>query len=386
MDFSLTEQQRVLKEQIRRFAEKELSPGAAERDEAHEFSRELWRKCGAMGLQGLPVDPAFGGSGADALTTAIGLEALGRGCEDGGLAFAVCAHLLACVVPIWKHGDSQLKSRYLPGLCDGSLVAVNAMTEPGGGSDAFTMKTRAVADGDHYIINGAKIFSSNGPVADVAVVYAATAPEKGFMGGITAFLVDAGVPGFKRGQTFKKMGLRTCPIGELVFEDVRVPKAQVLGGVGGGGPIFSQSMEWERICLVAAHVGAMERLLDLAVDYARTRTSFGKKIGHYQAVSHKIADMKVRLEASRLLVYRAASMLDERQSVSLDASVTKLFVSEALVQSALDTVQVLGGYGFMSEYGVERTLRDAVAGTIYSGTSEMQRNIIAKWLGLSSAG
>lgn len=386
MDFSLTEQQRVLKDQITRFARGELSPGAMERDEAHEFSRELWRKCGAMGLQGLPVDPNYGGAGADPLSTAIGLEALGRGCDDGGLVFAVCAHLLACVVPIWKHGSEDIKTRYLPRLCDGTLVAVNAMTEPGGGSDAFSMKTRAVAEGDDFVITGSKIFSSNGPVADVALVYAATAPEKGFMGGITAFLVEAGTPGFRRGQTFRKMGLNTCPIGELVFDDVRVPKTQIVGGVGGGGPIFSQSMEWERICLVAAHVGSMERLLDQAVDYARTRTSFGQKIGHYQAVAHKIADMKVRLEASRLLVYRAASMLGERQSVGMDASITKLFVSESLVRSALDTVQVLGGYGFMAEYGAERALRDAVAGTIYSGTSEMQRNIIAKWLGLSSAG
>lgn len=386
MDFSLTEQQRVLKEQIVRFARNELTPGAAERDEAREFSRDLWRKCGAMGLQGLPVDPVHGGSGADALTTAIGLEALGRGCEDGGLVFAVCAHLLACVVPIWKHGGADLKSKYLPQLCDGSLVAVNAMTEPGGGSDAFSMKTTARADGDDFIITGTKIFSSNGPVADVAIVYAATAPNKGFMGGITAFVVDADTLGFRRGQTFKKMGLKTCPIGELVFDEMRVPKSQVLGGVGGGGPIFSQSMEWERICLVAAHVGAMERLLEQAVDYARTRTSFGQKIGRYQAVAHKIADMKVRLEASRLLVYRAASLLDERKSVSLDASITKLFVSESLVKSAMDTVQVLGGYGFMTEYGAERALRDAIAGTIYSGTSEMQRNIIAKWLGLASDG
>lgn len=386
MDFSLTDQQQMLREQITRFARSELSPGAMERDEAHEFSRELWRKCGAMGLQGLPVDPIYGGAGADPLSTAIGLEALGRGCDDGGLVFAVCAHLLACVVPIWKHGSEDIKTRYLPRLCDGALVAVNAMTEPGGGSDAFSMKTRAVADGEDYVITGSKIFSSNGPIADVALVYAATAPAKGFMGGVTAFLVEAGTPGFKRGQTFRKMGLNTCPIGELVFDDVRVPKSQIVGGVGGGGPIFSQSMEWERICLVAAHVGAMERLLDQAIDYARTRTSFGQKIGHYQAVAHKIADMKVRLEASRLLVYRAASMLGERQSVSLDASITKLFVSESLVRSALDTVQVLGGYGFMAEYGAERALRDAVAGTIYSGTSEMQRNIIAKWLGLTSAG
>jgi hypothetical protein len=386
MDFSLSDEQRLLREQILKFARSDLTPGARERDEARAFSRELWRRCGAMGLQGLPVDPAFGGAGADALTTAIALEALGEGCEDGGLVFAVCAHLLACVVPIWKHGGDALKRRYLPRLCDGTLVAVNAMTEPDGGSDPFAMKTIAVPDGETYRITGTKIFSSNGPVADVALVYAATAPGKGFMGGVTAFLVEYGTPGFSRGQTFKKMGLHTCPIGELVFDGARVPKSQIVGGVGGGGPIFSQSMEWERICLVAAHVGTMQRLLDQAVEYAKTRASFGKKLGHYQAVSHKIADMKVRLEASRLLVWRAARLLDQRGNVGPDASIAKLFVSESLVRTALDAVQVLGGYGFMAEYGAERALRDAVAGTLYSGTSEMQRNIIAKWLGLDSAG
>lgn len=382
MDFQLNSEQKLLRDEIVRFAKAELSPGAGERDAAQEFPTELWLKCGEMGLQGLMVPEEYGGPGLDALSAVIALEALGYGCEDGGLVFAICAHLLACVVPIWKHGTEAQKQAYLPRLAKGELIAVNAMTEPEGGSDAFSMKTRAVADGDDFVINGNKTFSSNGPIADLAVLYANTDPTKGYLGGVTAFLVEANTPGYVRGQKFEKMGLRTASIGELVFEDMRVPKGAVLGQVGKAGPVFAQSMEWERICLVAAHLGTMQRLLELAVDYAKTRKVFGKRIGEYQAVSHKIADMKVRLEAGRLLTYKAACRLNVSSSVGLDASITKLFVSESLVKSAMDTVQILGGYGFMRESGVERTLRDAIGGTIYSGTSEMQRNIIAGWLGL----
>ncbi len=267
-------------------------------------------------------------------------------------------------------------------LCEGKLIAVNGMTEPESGSDAFNMKTRAVADGDDFVINGVKTFSSNGPVADLAVLYAQTDPDRGYMGGVTAFLIEAGTPGFTTGQVFDKMGLRSCPIGELVLDNVRVPRSAVLGGVGGGGPIFNQSMEWERACLVAVHLGAMERLIEQAVSYAKTRKSFGKRIGENQAVSHRIVDMQVRLEAAKLLTYRTATRLDRLKSVGFDAAITKLYVSESLVQTALDTVRTLGGYGIMTEYGVERTLRDSVAGTLYSGTNDMQRNIIARWLGL----
>jgi alkylation response protein AidB-like acyl-CoA dehydrogenase len=382
MDFSFTDDQKLLRDQIVRFAKNELSPGALERDEAHAFPHELWLKCGDLGLQGMPVPEAYGGTNLDPLSTAIGLEALGYGCEDGGLVFSICAHLLACVVPIWKHGSEEQKQRYLPRLCKGQLIAVNAMTEPESGSDAFAMKTRARQDGDDFIIDGVKTFGSNGPVANLAVLYARTDPSKGYVGGVTAFLIDEGTPGFSKGQSFSKMGLRTSPIGELVFDNVRVPKSAVLGKVGGGGPIFNQSMEWERTCLVAAHVGAMERLLERAVEYAQTRKSYGQRIGQYQAVSHRIADMKVRLEAARLLTYRTATRLETSRTVGLDAAMTKLFVSESLVETALDTVRVFGGYGVMTEYGVERALRDSIPGTLYSGTNDIQRNIIARWLGL----
>lgn len=382
MDFSMNEDQRILRDGIFRFAKGELCAGVVERDEQHAFPKELWLKCGEMGLQGLPVPQEYGGSGLDGLSTAIALEALGHGCADGGLTFAICAHLLACVVPVWKHGSEEQKRRYLPELCSGRMIAVNAMTEPESGSDAFAMKTRADADGDGFIVNGVKTFSSNGPVADIAVLYARTDQDKGYLGGITAFLVEVGTPGFSKGQVFRKMGLRTCPIGELVFENVRLPASAVLGSVGGGGPIFNQSMEWERACLAAAHLGVMQRLLEEAVEYARTRKSCGKPISQYQAVSHRIADMKVRLEAARLLAYRTASLLESSKAVGFDAAMTKLFVSESLVESALDAVRVLGGYGVMAEYGAERALRDSVASTLYSGTNDIQRNIIARWLGL----
>jgi alkylation response protein AidB-like acyl-CoA dehydrogenase len=382
MDFSFTEEQTILRKEIVRFAQLELNSGIAERDRQQIFPRDLWLKCGGMGLQGLAVPEEYGGSGLDALSSAIALEALGYGCCDAGLVFAICAHLLSCAIPIWKFGTAEQKDRYLPGLCDGTLIAVNAMTEPGSGSDAFAMATRAESEGYGFRINGTKTFSSNGPVADLALVFAITDAEKGYHGGVTAFLVEKGTKGFRLGQKFEKMGLRTSLISELVFEDVCVSPDAVLGGVGAGAMLFTHAMDWERVCLFASHVGTMERLMEKAIEYARTRTQFGQPIGKFQAISHRIADMKVQLEAARLLTYKAAWRLERTRSVSLDACIAKLFVSESLVRTALGTVQIFGGYGFMVDYEVERALRDAVGSTLYSGTSEMQRNIIARWLGL----
>ena len=382
MDFTLTAEQTSLRDAIVRFARGELNAGAAERDRAQEFPRELWLKCGQMGLQGLPVPEEYGGGGLEPLSCAIALEAFGYGCTDGGLVFSVCAHLLSCVVPIWKYGSEEQKRRYLPRLCTGELVGVHAMSEPGSGSDAFALRTRAEVAGDGFRISGTKTFISNGPVADIVIVFAMTEPGKGYHGGVTAFLVERGAPGFSASRKIEKMGLRTSPFGELVLDDVRVPAEAVLGAVGGGSMMFGHAMDWERVCLFASQVGTIERLLEESVQYARTRTQFGQAIGKFQAVSHRIADMKVRLEAARLLVYRAASRLDRSRGVSLDAAIAKLFVSEALTATALETVQVFGGYGYATEYEVERALRDAVGSTIYSGTSEMQRNIIARWLGL----
>jgi alkylation response protein AidB-like acyl-CoA dehydrogenase len=382
MDFSLTEEQQLLRETIVRFSQKELNVDVTERDREHRFPRDLWLKCGDMRLQGLPVPEEYGGSGLDPLSTAIALEALGYGCKDGGLVFSICAHLLSCVVPIWRHGTEEQKRRFLPRLCDGNLIGVHAMTEPNSGSDAFALSTKAERQGDGYRINGSKTFISNGPIADVVIVFAVTDAKKGYHGGVSAFIVEKGVPGFRSSQPFDKMGIRTAPLGELIFEDVSVSEDAVLGGIGAGSAIFTHAMDWERTCLFASHVGAMERLLEISLGYARSRTQFGQTIGKFQAIAHRIADLKVHLEAARLLVYRAASRLDRARNVSLDASIAKLFVSESLLQAALAAVQIHGGYGYMAEFEVERALRDAIGCTIYSGTSEMQRNIISRWLGL----
>lgn len=382
MDFSLTEEQRILRDSVIRFAQGALNDRLQERDRDQAFSRELWRACAKVGLQGLPAPEEYGGTALDALSTAIALEAFGYGCRDGGLVFSLCAHLLACVMPVTRHGNDAQKKKYLTGLCDGSLVGAHAITEPGSGSDTFSMRTRAERDGSGWRVNGSKTFISNGPVADVAIVFAVTDASKGFHGGLTAFLLETTHPGFSVGKKMEKMGLRTSPVGEISFQDMRVEEEHVLGTVGGGSAVFGTAMDWERTLLVASHVGAIERLLETSVTYARTRNQFGQPIGKFQAVAHKIADMKVQLEAARLLTYRAAWRLDHARNSSMDASIAKLFVSESLVKAALDSVQIHGGYGFMMEYEVERTLRDAIGGTIYSGTSEMQRNIIARWLGL----
>lgn len=382
MDFAYTPEQEELRKQITNFARKELNKNIIERDRQQVFPRDLWLKCGEMGFQGLPVDEQYGGMGLDPLSTAIALEAFSYGCKDGGLIFSICAHLLACVIPIWKYGSEEQKQKYLPGLCSGKLIAVNGMTEPASGSDAFSMSTTARQFKDGFLINGRKIFSSNGPIADLAVLYAVTDPQKGYYGGVTAFLVEKNTPGFQDGQEFEKLGLRTCKIGELVLDDVYVTNDAVIGGIGAGPTIFSVSMDWERICIGASHVGTLQRILESAIEYAKTREASGKKIGSHQAISHKIADMKIKLEASRLLAYKAAWELDKVKSVTMDASITKVFVSEALIMTAMQAVQILGGYGFMTEYEVERALRDAMGSTLYSGTSEIQRNIIARWLGL----
>ena len=382
MDFAYSDEQRMLREQIFRFTATELNKGDQERKAGNGFPFDEWRKCGEMRLQGLPVPEELGGAGLDPMSTAIALEALGYGCRDGGLVFAICAHLLACVVPLWKHGTAEQHSRYLADLCSGAKIAVNGMTEPGTGSDAFAMQTRAVPEGSGFVISGAKTFSSNGPVADLAVVYASTDRNKGYHGGITAFLVEKSADGFRPGQTFRKMGLHSCPIGELILDNVYVSETAVIGRVGQGAAIFSESMDWERACLVACHIGTIEWLMERAIEYARTRKQSGQTISKFQAVAHRIVDIKVRLEAGRHLTYKAAQGLARPRTASMDAAIAKLFVSESLLTSAIDTLRVFGGYGLMSEYGIESIVRDSVAGIIYSGTSDIQRNIIARWLGL----
>ena len=382
MDFSLNSEQELLQKEIIRFAQKELNGDVIANDRAQHFPKENWDKCAEMGLMGLPVSSEFGGAELDGISTAAALEGLGYGSRDGGVNFSVCAHLLACVVPVWKFADSHLQEKYLKQLSTGKAIAVNATTEPEAGSDIFTMKTTAKPADGGFVLNGTKTFATNAPVADLALVYAATDSEKGFFGGITAFIVEKAEAGFRIGQRFEKMGLRTSPIGELIFEDVFVSSENVVGQTGQGGAIFNYSMQWERAGIAALHVGTMQRLLETAAGYAKNRRQGGQVIGKHQAVAHKIADMKIRYEAARLLGYKAAATLQSSRPDAMPISVAKTFVSEALVKTAADAMQIMGGNGYMADYEVERAMRDAMAGTIYSGTSEVQRNIIAGMMGV----
>jgi len=382
MELSLTSEQKLIQENIIDFAKKELNKNVVERDQQQQFSVDLWKKCAEQKLTGLPVDEKFGGAGLDPFTAIIALEALGYGSDDGGLNFSVSAHLLACVIPIWKYGNENQKKKYLPDLCNGNKIAVNAMTESESGSDVFAIKTTAKKKDNGFVINGIKTFCSNGPVADVVLVYALTDESKGYYGGITAFIVDKNAIGYKVGQQYEKMGLRTSGISELIFENVFVSEEDIVGGVGGGATVFNHSMEWERTGMAACHVGTMQKLLEKSIEYAQTRKSGGEVIGKKQAISHRIATMKIQLEAARLLTYKSALGLEKNKENMIHAASAKLFVSEAYVAAAMNTMQIFGGNGYMTEYGIERIVRDALGSTVYSGTSDIQRNIISRLLGL----
>jgi alkylation response protein AidB-like acyl-CoA dehydrogenase len=381
MDFSWSEEQLGFKKAVIEFAQKELNAGLAERDRESTFSRENWLKCARFGLHGLSIPEAYGGSDADIITTMLVMEGLGYGCRDNGLIFAINAQMWSVQHPILTFGTAEQKAKYLPGLISGELIGAHGMTEPDSGSDAYSLRTRAERVDGGYVLNGSKMFVTNGPTADMALVFATTDPSKGRWA-ITAFLVDKGTAGFSVGQNMDKMGLRTSPLGELIFQDCFVPEENRLSREGAGMSIFNSSMEWERSCILASHVGAMERQVEQSVAYARQRRQFGQPIGKFQSVSNRIADMKVRLETARLILYKVAWLKKMNRPATMEAAIAKLYLSECFVQSGLDNISVHGGYGYMAEAEIERDLRDAIGGTIYSGTSDIQRTIIARLLGL----
>lgn len=380
MDFSLSAEQRDLKAAATAFAQGELNHDLPARDRAGEFSRAAWEACARFGIQGLPVPSAMGGGGVDILTAVLVMEGLGYGCQDNGLIFSLNAQLWSVELPLVKFGTDRQHQRYLSGLMSGELIGVHAMTEPESGSDAFSMRTRAERTGDGYVLNGTKQYVTNAPIADVMLVFAAH-PEASQMSGISAFLLEKGTPGLTVTRHMEKMGLRTSPMAEVVLDDCVVCEENRLGPEGAGGSIFNSTMVWERSCILAGALGSMQRQLETCVAYARERRQFGQPIGNFQAVAGKVADMYMRLEAARLLVYRAA-WLGQQGAAVAEAAAAKLFTSEAWVASSLDAVQLHGAYGYMAESGIERELRDAVASTIYSGTSEIQRVILARMLGL----
>jgi hypothetical protein len=379
MDFDLTPEQEQLKQAVVEFARRELGGDLVADDRASRPSRERWDAAARFGLHGLPIPEGFGGSGRDLLTTALAMEGLGYGCRDNGLVFSINAHIWSAEIPLLHFGSEEQKGAFLPRLVSGEWIGVHAMTEESSGSDAFNIKTTARRRG--YVLKGAKTFVTNGPVADLVIVFATVDPDLG-PEGITAFLVEKGTPGFDAARGLEKMGLRTSPMGEVYLDECEVPLERRLGPEGAGVAIFNRAMDHERACILAANVGTLQHQLEVCVERARTWERFGKPIGKFQSVSNRIADMTVRLEASRLLLYKAAWLHSRGGRAALESAIAKLHVSESFVQSSLDAIQVFGGYGYATETGIERDLRDAVGGTIYSGTSDIQRLIIARYKGL----
>jgi alkylation response protein AidB-like acyl-CoA dehydrogenase len=375
MDFAWNEDDRGRYDEI--YSQTRLWPAPG----SGYFTSEEWKLCAGLGLLGLSMPKEYGGKGCGFLATARAAEAFGRGAPDMGLVFAALAHLFACAMPIAEHGDEELRREMLPRLSSGEWVGANAITEEGAGSDATGLAARAVRTGEEYVLTGDKCFVSNGPVADVFVVYAVTQPELGYLG-VSAFVLERGTPGLTVGEPFAKLGLDRCPASTLRLDRCAVPARRRLGGEGQGAAIFQDAMRWERTCLFAAYIGRLERLTELSVNHARTRIQFGRPIGSNQAVSHRLARMRLRLDTARMLLWRACWLLDQKNPARAEVAMAKLFISEATAESAMDAVRIFGGEGIRSDRGIERELRDAIPSLIFSGTSEMQLELIARELGL----
>jgi alkylation response protein AidB-like acyl-CoA dehydrogenase len=381
VDPRLSEEQQAFVASVRAFAREHVEPGVVERDRAGQWDWDIWKQVAGFGLAGLPVPERFGGSGADVLTTGLALEALAYGGRDAGLNLSLGAHLTIGCMPIALHGTEDQQERWLPRLASGDAVGAFAITEPDAGSDTAGMKARAQLHGDTYVLNGTKTFITNGAIADVVTVVARTDPDAPASLGFTAFLVERDTPGFSVSRSLGKLGNRTSPTNELTFEDVELPESAVLGDPGTAlWKVGFECFDWERCCMIASAVGGMQRDLEESVRYAKEREAFGKPIGRFGAIQHKLAQMRIRLETARLLQRQAAWLKDNGLEHQLEAAMAKAYVGEAAVESALDAVQLHGGWGYIDEFHVERSLRDAKLASIGGGTTEIQELIIARSL------
>ncbi len=382
MDFSWSEEQLAFKHRVIQFAQENLNSDTIERDRQGQFSWEHWKKCARFGIQGLCMPEDYSGTPqVDILTAVLAMEGLGYGCDDNGLTLALNAQMWTVQILLLQFGSEAQKQRYLPPLCQGDWIGVHALSEPNAGSDVYSMQTTAVRRDGGYAINGRKKFVTCAPIADLALVFATLDPSLGKWE-VTAFLVEKTTPGFSTGPAKNKMGLRTAPFGEIFFEDCFVPEENRLGPEGAGFSFSHHSLEYDRCFNLASELGTMERQLEIAVAYAKSREQYGQPIGKFQSVSNRIADMKLRLETARLLLYKVAWLKEQGKPAMLDAALLKLYLSECFVASGLDAIRIHGGNGYLTDFGVERDLRDAIGGVIYAGTSDIQRNIIARSLGL----
>ncbi len=374
MDFRLTEEQQMMREMARRFAEERVKPGAAERDRTHEFPVELLKECAELGFMGVAIPEEYGGAGMDYISYAIMIEEISRACASTGVILSV-NNSLVCD-PLLKYGSEYIKKEFLTPLAEGKKLGCFGLTEPNAGSDAANLKTTAVKDGDYYIINGSKIFITNATHADVCLLFAVTDKEKG-KHGISAFVVDTKTEGFNIGTVEDKLGINASGTAELYFEDMKVPKENLLGEEGQGYKIALATLDGARIGIAAQGVGLAQAVLDECVRYAKERVQFGRPISSFQAIQWYLADMATNIEAARLLTYKGAACKQNGGRCNKITSMAKVFAAETAMEAARKGIQIFGGYGYMKEYPMERFFRDAKILEIYEGTSEIQRIVIA---------
>ncbi|MEM9921366.1 MAG: acyl-CoA dehydrogenase family protein [Bacteroidota bacterium] len=383
MDFSWPEEYIKNRDRIIKFVEDELQEDFVKHDKEGYFARELWERCADFGIHAMAVPGAYGGPEEEIniLKSMLAMEGFGYACPDNGLPFGLNAQMWTIQLPVVQFGTEAQKQKFLPPFVKGQWIGAHALTEDNIGSDVFNMEMRAEKQDGGYVLNGKKRLVTLAPVADVALVFANVNPKLGKWG-VTAFLVEKGTPGFTASPVRSKMGLRTIPIGEFYFENCFVPTENRLGGEGAGFSLSNHSLEYERCSILASQLGAMERQLEVAIEYAKKRTQYGQPIGKFQSVSNRIAEMKLRLETSRLLLYKVAWLKQVGQSAMMEAALLKLQLSECFLDSSMDSIRIHGGNGYMTDYGIERDLRDAVGGVLYAGTSDIQRNIVARLLGI----
>lgn len=377
MQFLLSEEHEMIRKMVRDFAKNEVEPTAAERDEEERFDRAIFDQMGELGLCGIPWPEEYGGIGGDYLGYVIAVEELSRVCASVGVTLS--AHTSLAGWPIFKFGNEEQKQKFLRPMAEGKKIGAYGLTEPGSGSDAGNMKTTAKKDGDHYIINGSKIFITNAGDAEIYVVFARTDIDAGSRG-VSAFIVEKGTPGFSFGKKEKKLGIRSSPTLEIIFEDCRVPAENLLGKEGEGFKIAMMTLDGGRNGIAAQAVGIAQGALDASVKYAKERKQFGKPIGVNQGIGFKLADMATKVEAARLLTYQAAWRESEGLPYGKESAMSKLFAGDIAMEVTTDAVQVFGGYGYTKDYPVERYMRDAKITQIYEGTQEIQRLVISKML------
>ncbi|MBN2224722.1 MAG: acyl-CoA dehydrogenase family protein [Deltaproteobacteria bacterium] len=377
MDFELTSEQAMLKETVSKFVDKQVIPRAAEVDQDGTFPNENFSAMAELGLFGISIPPEYGGIGADLMSSVLVMEQLGRGCASTANTYG--SHAILCTENIYRNGNEAQRKKYLPDLIAGKKIGFIAITEPEAGSDAVSMRTRAVKKGDKYILNGTKMFITNGPVADIGVVYAKTNPDAGPKG-ISAFIVEKDFPGFSRGKSLKKMGVRGSPTGELIFEDMEVPAENLLGDENNGIRVLMNGLDRERIVYSITPIGVAQGAFDVAFKYASERVQFGTPIINFQMIQEMIAEMATDLNAGRIVSYWAATLADQGKRVRLEASYAKLLGSQVGMRVVDKAVQILGGYGFISEFPVERMYRDMKGIEFGAGTTQIQKLIIVREL------